>query len=185
MKVMINPGHDLWLDSGAVNEEYNLRECEIALDIGEKVADYLTRAGGYSCLLMQSDNLVGEGDYSYTYSVCGQANLEKVDLFISIHCDAFNGKARGTTCYVFNENGEAAKCAESISSQIHKIIGTQNRGVKEANFVVLKHTKMPAVLVETAFIDNPEDAFLLMNRKDDFAKAIALGITDYVKQRGK
>ena len=38
---------------------------------------------------------------------------------------------------------------------------------------------MPAVLVETAFIDNDEDALLLMNHADDFAAAIARGITDY------
>ena len=44
---------------------------------------------------------------------------------------------------------------------------------------VLKHTDMPAVLVETAFIDNDEDAELLTNRQDDFARAIARGVTDY------
>ena len=38
---------------------------------------------------------------------------------------------------------------------------------------------MPAVLVETAFIDNNEDALLLINNADDFAAAIARGITDY------
>lgn len=48
--------------------------------------------------------------------------------------------------------------------------------------IVLKHTDMPAVLVETAFIDNNQDALLLINNSDDFAKAIARGITDYVSQ---
>ena len=38
---------------------------------------------------------------------------------------------------------------------------------------------MPAVLVETAFIDNPDDAKLLVEREDDFARAIARGVTDY------
>jgi hypothetical protein len=31
-----------------------------------------------------------------------------------------------------------------------------------------------------AFIDNDEDAYLLINRQDDFAAAIARGVTDYV-----
>ena len=44
---------------------------------------------------------------------------------------------------------------------------------------VLKRTHMPAVLIETAFIDNDEDALLLINHADDFAAAIARGITDY------
>ena len=39
---------------------------------------------------------------------------------------------------------------------------------------------MPAVLVECAFIDNPHDAKLLVDKEDDFARAIARGVTDYV-----
>ena len=46
--------------------------------------------------------------------------------------------------------------------------------------IVLKHTDMTAVLVETAFIDNDNDALLLINNADDFARAIARGISDYV-----
>ena len=53
---------------------------------------------------------------------------------------------------------------------------------------MLRETDMPAVLVETAFITNEEDVQLLMNRKDnrkdEFARAIARGVTDYVAQKG-
>ena len=181
MRIMINPGHDVQLDSGAVNENYDIRECDIALSIGMKVAEYLRNAGGYVVEVMQSDNLAGEDHYSYTYSVCGQANLNRMELFVSIHCDAFNTKARGTTCYVYAKGGAAGRAADSISKMIHAWVGTQDRGVKEANFSVLRNTNMPAVLVETAFIDNDEDAKLLMEKQDEFARAIALGITDYVK----
>ena len=45
--------------------------------------------------------------------------------------------------------------------------------------MVLKHTDMPACLVETAFIDNDADAELLRTGYDDFARAIARGVTDY------
>ena len=55
-----------------------------------------------------------------------------------------------------------------------------NRGVKVGErLYVLKNTDAPAVLVETAFIDNPDDAKLLVDREDDFARAIARGVTDY------
>ena len=47
--------------------------------------------------------------------------------------------------------------------------------------IVLKHTDMPACLVETAFIDNDDDTALLTNKQDDFARAIARGITDYAQ----
>ena len=46
---------------------------------------------------------------------------------------------------------------------------SDNRGVKIANHFLTKYTDCPAVLVETAFIDNPNDAKLLVDREDDFA----------------
>lgn len=59
-------------------------------------------------------------------------------------------------------------------------LSTVDRGLKERpNLIVLKDTTMPAVLVETAFIDNDNDAALLTNNADDFARAIARGITDF------
>jgi N-acetylmuramoyl-L-alanine amidase len=45
--------------------------------------------------------------------------------------------------------------------------------------LVLKYTDMPACLVEMAFIDNDDDAALLADKQDEFARAIACGITDY------
>lgn len=47
--------------------------------------------------------------------------------------------------------------------------------------LVLRYTDMPAVLVETAFIDNDDDMALLVNNEDDIARAIARGVTDYVQ----
>ena len=46
---------------------------------------------------------------------------------------------------------------------------------------VIRYTDCPAMLVETAFIDNVDDNALLVEREDDFARAIALDIPDYVK----
>ena len=57
-----------------------------------------------------------------------------------------------------------------------------DRGVKESKkLCVLKHTDMPAVLVELGFINNDDDFFKLQNHKDDFARAIARGVTDYME----
>ena len=68
----------------------------------------------------------------------------------------------------------------AVQSQIVQSLSTVDRGLKERpNLIVLKDTTMPAVLVETAFIDNEDDAALLTNNADDFARAIARGITDF------
>lgn len=55
-----------------------------------------------------------------------------------------------------------------------------DRGVKaNPKLFVLQYTVMPAVLVELGFISNEKDEELLENRQDDFARAIARGVTDY------
>lgn len=184
MKILINPGHAPGIDSGAVNFDYNLQECHVALEIGRRVADYLNEAGGYEVWLHQSDNIEGEGYYDYEDSIVGQANNGQFDFFVSIHCNASaDGEAYGTETLVYGLGGVAAKLAGHIQKNIINTIGTYDRGVRvRKDLAVLRDTDMPAVLVETAFIDNVYDVQCLLHCTDDFAKAIALGITDYVAE---
>ena len=180
MKVFINPGHDTKYDSGAVNPSSGLRECDAAANIGAKVMKYLV-AAGCDCRLLQSDNLYYDSDYDdRTVSVCEDANNWGADIFVSIHCNACNGSARGTEVECYDSNSSGGKLAQCIQNQIVNALGTFDRGVKEMpGLIVLKHTDMPAVLVETAFIDNGADATLLVDKEDEFARAIARGVTDY------
>ena len=180
MKVYINPGHDRKYDSGAVNPNSGLRECDVAAGIGAKVMKYLV-AAGCDCRLLQSDNLYYDSDYDdRTVPVCEDANNWGADVFISIHCNAANGSARGTEVECYDSDSDGGTLAQCIQDQIVSALDTFDRGVKEmSGLIVLKHTKMPAVLVETAFIDNDADASLLENKADEFARAIARGVTDY------
>ena len=186
MKVFINPGHSPGgkPDPGAVNEQAELRECDLALIIGQKVRLYLEQAGCETRLL-QSDNLLGEGDGP---CVTGKANAWAADLFVSVHCNAAQGEARGTEvlCYaVDSAGGMLASCIRwRLTGRIQAIDAAfRDRGVKERpDLAVLRATSMPAVLVETAFIDNMEDAWLLAKYPDEFARAIACGVTDYERE---
>lgn len=180
MKVFINPGHDIKYDSGAVNNNYGITESEIAKSVGEKVAYYLNQVG-YATQVMQSDNLNYDSDYAdRPYPVCVAANDWNSDLFVSIHCNAANTTAKGTETLVYNLGGQSEKLANCIQTQIIDSLNTIDRGLKvRPELTVLKRTDMPAVLVELAFIDNDEDANLLIERQEDFSKAIARGITDY------
>ena len=181
MKCFINPGHDLAHDSGAVNPDTGMRECDVAAEIGDLVKGYL-EAAGVECRLLQSDNLDHDTVYSdrMDVCVCDQANEWPADIFVSIHCNAANARAKGTEVEIYNAGGASELLAHCIQDQIVGSLDMVDRGVKEMPWlIVLKHTDMPAVLVETGFIDNPEDADKLTNRRDDFARAIARGITDY------
>lgn len=189
MKVFINPGHDIKYDSGAVhtdtNDNVDLRECDVAIEIGTGVKKYLEEAG-CECYLMQSDNLAptpyGRSDYDDRQgpTVTETANDWGADVFVSIHCNAANGDARGTETECYSRMSNGGNLAQCIQSQLTNSVDTTDRGVKERpDLLVLKYTDMPAVLVETAFIDNDDDAALLENRTDAFAAAIARGVTDY------
>ena len=176
MKVFINPGHCPGVDSGAVNPNSGMQEADVALAIGTLVQGYL-EAAGCEVQLLQSDNLMYDGEGP---CVCETANEWPADIFVSIHCNAASGDARGTEVEIYPGSDASSKLGQCIQSQIVNSLGTVDRGLKERpGLIVLKHTDMPAVLVETAFIDNDDDANLLANNQDDFARAIARGITDY------
>ena len=71
-----------------------------------------------------------------------------------------------------------------IQSQIVYSLNTVDRGVKvNPKLIVLKYTNMVAVLVEMAFISNDDDLKLLTEKQDEFARAIARGISDYNAMR--
>lgn len=181
MLCFINPGHDQKYDSGAVNPGTGARECDIAARIGEKLREYL-KAAGVSCIVMQSDNLDWDTVYSDRMgaSVCGSANDSGADLFVSIHCNAANGAAKGTETLIYSAGGKSQLLAQFIQDQIVNSLDMVDRGLKERpELIVLHATDMPAVLVETGFIDNDEDFDKLANRTDEFAAAIARGVTDY------
>lgn len=179
MKVFINPGHMVGVDAGAVNGMHH--EAQIALNVGGLVNNYLKNVG-YDVMMMQSDNLCGESP-AYP-NVCSTANAWGADVFVSIHCNAASPVAKGTECFVFSVDSESEKLANCIQSQIVYSLNTVDRGVKvNPKLIVLKYTNMVAVLVEMAFISNDDDLKLLTEKQDEFARAIARGISDYNAMR--
>lgn len=172
MKITINAGHYPGLDSGACGAS-GLQEAAVVANIGHKVCDYLN-AVGYETLFVQENEL---------QAICDASNAYGADLFISLHCNAAaNTSAQGTETFCMSETSEGGKLAKYIHAEIINSLGTIDRGVKTAGFYVLRYTDCPAVLVETAFISNEEDEALLADESklDEFAKAIARGITNYV-----
>ncbi|MBN2345436.1 MAG: N-acetylmuramoyl-L-alanine amidase [Candidatus Aminicenantes bacterium] len=77
---------------------------------------------------------------------------------------------------------ESSKLAEYIQNELNELLGTRNRGVKQAPFRVLMRTAMPAVLVETVFISNPSEERKLQSEDflDKVAFAIYNGISKFI-----
>jgi len=75
---------------------------------------------------------------------------------------------------------ESSSLAETIQREMTQRLGLKSRGVKQANFVVLQGAKMPAVLVETAFLSNPAEAGKLTD--PDFQRGVADGIVASIRR---
>ena len=166
MFIAIDKGHNCINDIGAQGIK---SEDALTNELGEKLIELLNKSGHKTVDV--TPKLANNLSHSLIQRV-SSANLSKADLFVSLHFNAFNGMAYGSEVYAVSQTGR--KYAKNIVNEISKI-GYHNRGVKTANFYVLKHTSMPAVLVECCFVDSTSD--MARYDADTMAKAIFNGIT--------
>ena len=120
MKVYLNAGHDRQLDPGAVNRRLNLRECDAAYELALGVQQYLER-NGIAVVFGQDDDL---------YRICDQANQAECDLFVSIHFNAYNGRASGTETLISGSTG-SLMLGHCIQTNLKAVLNLPNRGLKE------------------------------------------------------
>lgn len=177
-KVCINAGHGPLnsgrYDPGAVGKS-GLQEARVTLEIAGLIKENLERSG-WNALLVQ------DGDLADVVKKC---NAYGADYFISIHCNGFKDEsANGVETYAYKPGGRGQVMAAFIQTQLVNATGLRNRGVKYANFYVLKYTLCPAVLVEISFITNPKEERLLMlpEFKAKAAQAISVGFHKAVNQ---
>lgn len=110
------------------------------------------------------------------------ANAWGADVFVSIHANALTGKwhtGGGIETFVYKTNPKEARAlAEKVQTELIKASGLRNRGVKVADFHVLRESKMTAILVECGFMDNREELALLKSDayRRKCAQAIANGL---------
>jgi N-acetylmuramoyl-L-alanine amidase len=173
LKVFIDPGHG-GSDPGAIGN--GLNEKDIVLSISKKLGVLLNAKGvsvEYSRTTDVAVSLEGRPE---------KANNWGANLFVSIHSNAFDSSARGTECYTTpSADSKSKQLSANISKAISSKLGIPNRGHKEEIWRVLRLSNMPAILIETAFIDNSSDANLLKTRQDDFANEIANQILNYLE----
>lgn len=170
-KVFIDPGHG-GIDSGAVGVD-NLLEKDINLSVAKKVEFLLKTQNLEIKLSRTSDTEVSLDERTKA------ANSWDAYCYVSIHCNAYNESTKGVETFSYSTaTNDFAKYVhdEIITSGAY----TVNRGLKTANFYVLKYTTMRACLIEMAFIDNVDDSKILVQKQDDLALAITKGICKYL-----
>lgn len=180
MKICIDAGHNhSGYDTGAIGN--GLREQDVTFEIADILKMLLVNIGVEVVMTRKSlTENIGTSLNSSINNRCKISNTNNCDYFISIHCNAFNTMAHGTEILVYKKQGKAEMLAQRVLARIINNIGTTNRGIKEKNIGVLRDTICPAILIETAFIDNVTDAMILMNNQSEIANAIFYGICDFL-----
>ncbi|TFE30848.1 N-acetylmuramoyl-L-alanine amidase family protein [Cohnella luojiensis] len=113
------------------------------------------------------------------------ANAAKADLYLSVHANAFGAgglnSVRGIETFHRLGSVEGAKAAVTLHRSLLGGTKLPNRGVKTADFHVLRETRMPAVLVECGFMTNVEEAALLRSEayRVECAEELARGVCEY------
>ena len=185
-KIVIDPGHG-GEDCGAIGPS-GVTEKSITFQIAKEVEKMLKEAGAKVVMTRTTDTEVSPKhrqatDVDELQARCDVANKAKADIFISIHMDSFTSReASGTTGYYYTKGSAASKrLAASIQSELVAQLRTTSRGIKTCNFYVVKHTKMPATLIEVAFVSNPKEEKLLTSKKGVQKAAIGIvkGISDF------
>ncbi|MHB8126387.1 MAG: N-acetylmuramoyl-L-alanine amidase [Desulfitobacteriaceae bacterium] len=185
--ILVDPGHG-GKDPGAIGPN-NTYEKNNTLAIALALNDILKQAGA-KVILTRNKDISPATNYSEIEDLQARVNLadkKNADLFISIHNDSFsNPDKQGTSTYFSEDNpkqNESIQLANCIQFSVTDTVNTINRGIKQANFYVLRNTTMPSILIEAAFISNPNEETRLQNPtfQKNVATAIFHGIYNYYK----
>lgn len=173
--ICIDAGHG-GSDPGAVG--WGLQEKTINLDVSQRLYNLMRQSGWKAYLVRSTDKTVSlSGRTSY-------ANSLGVKRFVSIHCNAFNKSANGTETFAYTQGSSTSfAMRNSVHPRLVSAMRTRDRGTKTANFYVIKHTNMPAILCELAFIDEKNDSAKLGDSyyRQKAAEAIHAGIVSTLR----
>lgn len=174
--VYVDAGHG-GADPGAVAN--GVREKDINLAIALKVRDKLRALGVQVVMNRETDVFVNFKD------TAAHANSVNPDAFVSIHNNSATAAANGIETY-YNKSIDLS-LANEVHSRLISYTGAYNRGVKWDEFYVTKYTTMPAILTETGFVTNAQEAAKLntSSYQNSLANAITDGVMKYLKDNVK
>ncbi|GAA0076919.1 hypothetical protein UT300005_12970 [Clostridium sp. CTA-5] len=173
--IVIDPGHNFGGDDGAyaTHNRVTYSERDLNMQLAVKLKAKL-EARGYE--VMMTRNETDRETLNVTQSLTNRVNMANnfnADFFVSLHHNSADAvAAKGVETYYSSKPQDSEfggafsdyklsvskKMATNITNSIINNTGAVNRGAKDGNLFVCRNTKMPAVLVESGFITNPEEA---------------------------
>lgn len=152
------------------------REWALNSRIADKVQE---RLQGYNCSTMRVDDVTGEREVTLSQRVA-LANQADADLYLSFHHNAGIGGGSGGGCVVYvapaaqEQSVVAQKAVYEAVVAATGLRGNRANPMARASLYVLRHTKMPAVLVEFGFMDSVVDTPIILT--EEFAEQAAEGV---------
>jgi len=176
-KIAIDAGHG-GSDPGAVFEGRQEKDdtLRLALAVGN-----ILENNGVDVFYTRTDDT-----YQTPFQKAQAANQSGADFLVSLHRNSspLPDQYSGVETLVYDKSGKKLEMAEEINERLENV-GFRNIGVKERpGLVVLRRSKMPALLVEAGFINNQEDNRLFDEEFDRIAQGIADGIMETIQANG-
>ncbi|MBI2265394.1 MAG: N-acetylmuramoyl-L-alanine amidase [Armatimonadetes bacterium] len=185
--IVLDPGHG-GSDTGCICRQTGTLEKDLTLDIAFRVRKLLqTRLKGWKVVMTRET----DRDVTYAGSPAKEELQARVDVgletsayaFISLHINASTSAApNGVSTHWYKENDVAL--AQAIQRNVGSDLGLADKGLMRNRFYVVRHSPMPAVLVEMGFLTNGRDKARLLSSdfRQRLAQAVSDGIVEYVKE---
>lgn len=179
--IVIDAGHG-GLDQGAVRGDY--KEHDISLKIAKKLEVHLSQAGAAVIMLRENESDLAGDEFTGTIRQHKKtdmktrveiANKAQADLYVSIHVNAAPSSYwSGAQAFYRPEDAASKVNACSIQEELGRTLGNTKRKAAPGDYYVLNKVKMPAVLIETGFISNPQEIRLLAD--EEYQNRVAFAI---------
>lgn len=177
--IIIDPGHG-GEDQGTLSLlKPRYQEKSLTLATSRILKNYLEQFGYRVLMTRSADVFIPLKDRALI------ANVAQPALFVSVHYNSAPSKeANGIEVFYYLEDNERAKASKQLATLVlNQLIAqtkAKSRGVKTANFAVIRETNMPAILVEAGFLTNEDE---LNKIKDpEYLKQVAFGIAKGINQ---
>lgn len=182
IKIYIDQGHNPQ-NPNAGAEGNGLREQDIVFRIGILLAELLRSNPNFEVRLSRptAETQIGTSNTTSLRARVEDANSWGADYFLSLHTNASEiPSATGTEAFAFSRSSPAFALGEDILAALSAATGLRNRGMQvRSGLYVLRKTAMPSILIELGFITNPNDARLMSQQPELFARGIYNGLLEY------
>lgn len=183
IKIYIDQGHNP-RNPNAGAEGNGLREQDITYKIGIALANLINSNPALEARVSRPtpETILGTSNASSLAARVNDANSWGADYFISLHTNAASASsASGIEGYVYSLDSSAEELSEDIVENLSEATGLRDRGVfARPSLYVLRRTAMPATLIEMGYITNINDATLMNENPELFARGIYNGILEYL-----